>query len=241
MTKPLQPDVAFKREKGRPRNPGIERRILRVARSFFARRGLDGVSMDEIAWKAGTSKMTLYAYFRSKQDLFEAALHDMLAHLPPATGLVPGDSGESIEEQLLVLARRVNRLLCSEGFELGRRALASDIRAPLRERIWKTAGLPYLRAIDGYLLVQARRGRLDLKGGRSVAPWFLTLIAGGEALRSQWRGGSCGLLEDDHLRNAVQLFIRGHAPQPGTPLSSCESDISVAIREGGPGFLGFAC
>jgi AcrR family transcriptional regulator len=212
MTKPSQPDVAFKRKMGRPKSPDLERRILQAAGSFISGRGLDGVSMDEIAWKAGISKTTLYVYFRSKQDLFEAVLHDLLAHLPPATGLVPGDSSAPIEEQLLVLAKRVNRLLSSAEFELGRRALASDIPVPLRERIWKTAGLPYLLAIEEYLLVQAGHGRLDLKGSRSAASWFLALVAGGEALRSQWFGASRGLLKDDHLRRAVQVFIRGHAP-----------------------------
>lgn len=220
MTQASQPDVAFKRKMGRPKSPDIKRRILQAAGSFISRRGLDGVSVDEIAWKAGISKATLYVYFRSKQDLFEAVLQDLLAHLPSAAGLIPTDSNDPIEEQLVVIAKRVNRLLSSTDFELVRRALASDMPAPLRERIWKTAGLPYLRAIDEYLLVQARSGRLDLKGSRAPASWFLALVAGGEALRSQWFGASCGLLKDDRLRRAVQVFISGHAPKPGTSLSS---------------------
>lgn len=212
MPRPLQPHATRKR--GRPRSPEIERRVLRVAQAFIAGCGLDGVAMNEIAWKAGTSKATIYLHFRSKQDLFEAALEDLLTQLPPATQLTPHGSSEPIADQLLAIAKQVNQLLSSASFQLFRRALASNIPTPLRERIWKRAGLPYLQAIEDYLLVQASRGLLELKDSRSAASWFLALVAGGEALRSQWSGSSFGLIEDDDLREAVRLFIRGHTPQP---------------------------
>ena len=170
--------------------------------------------MGEMARHAGTSKATIYFYFRSKQELFKAALDDLLSRLPAATELVPASSDESISEQLLVVAKRVNHLLSSMSFELVRRTLASDIAAPLRERIWKAAGLPYFEAINGYLLVQADRGALNLKDSRSAASLFIALIAGGKALHSQLSGSSFGFIEEDHLREAVELFIKGHTAQP---------------------------
>lgn len=170
--------------------------------------------MDEIRREAGTSKTTVYLYFRSKQDLFNAALEDLLAQLPPATDLAPEVSNDPIEEELLVIARRVNRLLSSASFEFVRCALASNIPTPLRERIWTTAGLPYFQAIDDYLFVQDRRGILDLPDSRSATCLFLALIAGGDALRLRWAGATFGLVEDDYLRDAVQMFVRRHAAQP---------------------------
>jgi AcrR family transcriptional regulator len=170
--------------------------------------------MSEVARQAGASKATVYFYFTSKQELFKAALDDLLSRLPAATALVPASSEESISEQLLVVAKRVNQLLSSMSFELVRRTLASDIAAPLRERIWKAAGLPYFEAINDYLLVQADRGALNLKDSRSAASLFIALIAGGKALHSQLSGSSFGFIEEDHLREAVELFIKGHAPQP---------------------------
>ena len=48
------------------------RQILNGAREVFLTMGFDGASMSEIARKAGVSKGTLYVYFTSKEQLFEA-------------------------------------------------------------------------------------------------------------------------------------------------------------------------
>jgi AcrR family transcriptional regulator len=211
---PSSQSKAFKPARGRPRNPDIARRIVQVAQLFFARRGFDDVAMDEIARQAGTSKSTIYFYFRDKQELFKAAVDDLLLQLPPAADLTPAGSDASISEHLLVVAKRINQLLSSLSFELVRRTLASEITAPLRERIWKTAGLPYFEAINDYLAAQADRGALSLKDTRSAASLFIALIAGGKALHSQLSGSSFGFIEEDHLREAVALFVKGHAAQP---------------------------
>ena len=213
MTSSLQPQVR-KSQRGRPRNADIERRILQVAQLFFAQRGFDDVAMDDIARESGTTKSTVYTHYRSKQALAKAALDDLLARLPPATDLTPAGSDDPIREQLLVVARRVNTLLSSMSFELLRRTLASDITTPLRERIWNTAVRPYFEAISDYLLVQAGRGALVLEDGRSATSLFVALIAGGKALHSQLSGSSFGFIEEDHLREAVELFIKGHSAQP---------------------------
>jgi len=196
--------------RGRPRSPDIERRIIQVAQLFFAHRVFDEVAMDEIAREAGTSKSTIYLYFRSKQELFNAALDSLLAQLPPATELTRTSADGLISEQLLIVARRVNQLLSSIAFELIRRTLASNISTSIRVRIWKAAGLPYFEAITDYLVAQADRGALTLSDARSATSMFIGLIAGGKALHSQLSGSSFCFIEEDNLREAVELFVRGH-------------------------------
>lgn len=44
--------------------------ILEAARGLFLTGGLDGVSADEIAAEAECSKATVYAYFRSKEEIY---------------------------------------------------------------------------------------------------------------------------------------------------------------------------
>lgn len=75
-------------------------RILRAAKSEFARLGLAGARVDEIAKKAAANKRMIYHYFGSKDDLFrvvlEAAYLDIrhaeqalnLEDLDPETALV---------------------------------------------------------------------------------------------------------------------------------------------------------
>ncbi|MAW79571.1 MAG: hypothetical protein CMI63_04985 [Parvularcula sp.] len=69
--------------------------IVDAARKTFLTRGFDGASMDQIALVAGVSKRTVYNRFRSKEELFGAAImesckdylpvdvDDIEASLPP--------------------------------------------------------------------------------------------------------------------------------------------------------------
>jgi AcrR family transcriptional regulator len=51
-------------------------RIIQVARSVFYEVGYAGASMSMISSRLGGSKATLYAYFNSKEDLFEAIIRE---------------------------------------------------------------------------------------------------------------------------------------------------------------------
>ncbi len=48
--------------------------ILAAARSVMAQKGLDSLTMDDIAQAAGVAKGTLYLYFQSKDELIQALL-----------------------------------------------------------------------------------------------------------------------------------------------------------------------
>src|ERR1700753_1335102 len=48
--------------------------VLSVARQEFAKLGLAGARVDEIVRIAGVSKQVVYYYFKSKDELFKAAL-----------------------------------------------------------------------------------------------------------------------------------------------------------------------
>jgi AcrR family transcriptional regulator len=52
------------------------RQIMAAARELFLAQGFDAASMGEIARTAGVSKGTLYVYFDSKEQLFEAIVSD---------------------------------------------------------------------------------------------------------------------------------------------------------------------
>ena len=52
------------------------RQIMEGARTIFLSQGFDGASMNDIARVAGVSKGTLYVYFDSKEQLFEALIRE---------------------------------------------------------------------------------------------------------------------------------------------------------------------
>ena len=51
-----------------------EIRILEAAQALFGRYGLKKTSIEEIAKSAGLGKGTVYLYFRSKEEIFEAVV-----------------------------------------------------------------------------------------------------------------------------------------------------------------------
>ena len=66
------------RRRRRGRSEGAKRRqiIDGALRRFSWQRGFDAASMGEIAREAGVSKGTLYVYFKSKEELFEAIVEE---------------------------------------------------------------------------------------------------------------------------------------------------------------------
>lgn len=56
-------------------------KILEAATRIFARKGLSGATVDDIAGEAAVNKQRLYAYFGSKKSLFEAVLLDVFGRV----------------------------------------------------------------------------------------------------------------------------------------------------------------
>jgi AcrR family transcriptional regulator len=57
--------------------------ILSTAIDLFSRRGLNGVTIDEIAAAADVGKGTIYNYFATKEDIVVAFMADLEAHMAP--------------------------------------------------------------------------------------------------------------------------------------------------------------
>src|SRR3972149_158668 len=67
--------------------------IMAAAAKVFARQGLPGSSLDQVAREAGVTKGTIYLYYRSKEDLFLATLREKSAQAFMALGPAGGAEG----------------------------------------------------------------------------------------------------------------------------------------------------
>ena len=65
--------------KWRRRKDARPAEIVAAAYAVFAEKGFAGAKLDEIAARAGVSKGALYLYFETKQEIFEAVVHDAIA------------------------------------------------------------------------------------------------------------------------------------------------------------------
>lgn len=66
-------------------------RLLDAAYDEFVERGLAGARVDRIASHAAANKQAIYAYFGSKDALFDAVLDDRLRDLSDLVPFTPGD------------------------------------------------------------------------------------------------------------------------------------------------------
>ena len=104
--------------------------IVKAARNTFLARGFDAASMDHIALTAGVSKRTVYNRFRSKEELFGAAITETCQNLLPVN---VDDIEATLEprELLLELSRQVVRgILQPDALSLRRIAAFEAERTP---------------------------------------------------------------------------------------------------------------
>jgi TetR/AcrR family transcriptional regulator len=100
-------------------------RILQVAIEQFAEKGFAAVRIDEVATAAGANKQLIYYYFRSKAELYDAALEHMVQETTKMWDSL--DSAPSLEAALWRLGEwdefnaHWRRLLAWEGLEYAKR------------------------------------------------------------------------------------------------------------------------
>src|SRR5215468_4716735 len=86
------------------------RQIIDGACRVFLDRGFDAASMGEIARQARVSKGTLYVYFKSKEELFEAIVGEQCN--AQAEQIFSLDGEAAIESELQRLGEGLTRFLC---------------------------------------------------------------------------------------------------------------------------------
>lgn len=80
------------RRPGRPRSAEAERAILDATLELLAEQGLEGVTMEAAAARAGVSKATIYRRWRSRLEMIEAAFQSIDREVRIVeTGSVRGD------------------------------------------------------------------------------------------------------------------------------------------------------
>jgi AcrR family transcriptional regulator len=97
MTTTESSEVAARRP-GRPRSAECDRVILEAALAEYAAHGLEGMSVDAVAARAGVSKATIYRRYPSKVELVVAAAFEIAEDKAPKpdTGSLRGDITASL-------------------------------------------------------------------------------------------------------------------------------------------------
>jgi AcrR family transcriptional regulator len=109
--------------RGRPRSVKAHEAILKAAAELLLEHGLDAVSMDAVAARAGVSKATIYRWWPTKQTLALDALYTEWTAVAP----VPKDTG-SLRGDLLELTSPWARLVSAQPYARLIAALLAETR-----------------------------------------------------------------------------------------------------------------
>ena len=124
-----------------PAQPPVRTRILDAAAFLFYSEGIRAVSADRIIAAAGTTKVTFYRYFHTKEDLVVAYLQAQSERIRTAAGNLSPDPCTG----LLELAKAMGAETCLPGFRgcpfINAAAEYPDAGSPVRSvvrdhRLW---------------------------------------------------------------------------------------------------------
>ena len=134
---------ALEQEAGAATDGSAKRRqIMEGGRQVFLSAGFDGASMNDIARAAGVSKGTLYAYFNSKDHLFEAIIRAEKAQA--AERLCAFRREGNAREMLTDFGVRLMQRICEPGtLALARVVIAAAEKFPNVGRAFYEAGPLY--------------------------------------------------------------------------------------------------
>jgi AcrR family transcriptional regulator len=174
---PVSPPIRRKDGRGRPSTPFIRERILLSAVELFAEREFELVLIDEVAAHAGVGKGSVYRQFKSKEELYAAAVIDGFTELRrEIRSALAGCT--SMREQIATIVRHSLRFFWSRRQFF---ALLRDPKAlrPSQERQYQAQRNDLSQLISGVLDDGIKRG--------AMRPGIDTRIAA-ESLLGMMRG-----------------------------------------------------
>jgi AcrR family transcriptional regulator len=169
--------------------------------------------MDAIAREAGTTKMSLYGRFDSKEELFISVLH--WATERPDWPLPEPDPPDldDLEGALTAIAHTARqRALDPQMVQLGRIAVAQAARFPDLARREAIAFWPRQKLVADLLRRHAATGAIVADDPDILAEHFLGMVAGMPARLASYGVVRDPADQDRHTQTAIELFVRSLCP-----------------------------
>lgn len=183
------------------------RQIIAGARAIFLTQGFDAASMGEIAREAGVSKGTLYAYFDSKEALFQAIVHEQC--LRQAEQVFEFDLADrDVEAVLTRLGNGFASFLCEPArISAVRIVIGISERMPaIGRQFYETGPLTGIGRLAAYLDAQVAAGILEIEDTQIVAAQFLESCAA--TLLKPMLFGSAEVPSRERIERVVSIAVR---------------------------------
>jgi AcrR family transcriptional regulator len=192
---------------GRSSEGPKRRQIIDGACRVFLERGFDAASMGEIAREAGVSKGTLYVYFKSKEELFEAIVEGQCS-LQGEQIFAFDANDRDVEAVLTRLGDAFVRFMCrTRGISPLRTVIAIADRMPeLGAKFYQSGPARGISTLKAYLEGQVAAGVLKPHDCEVVAAQFID-----SCLSMTFKPmlfNAAGPPTDEHIRRVVRTAVR---------------------------------
>jgi AcrR family transcriptional regulator len=179
MGNPAEGQVTLEGRPGAEEFPldGAKRRqILEGARRVFLQDGFDGASIGDIVRAAGVSKGTLYAYFPSKERLFEALVFENYRKQAEALYLLDTDDLDARRTLFKLGVSFLEMLTKPEAIAFLRIVIGASAKFPEIGRAFYKAGPAYgFERLGGHLARLTEENILAVDDAELAAQQFLAL------------------------------------------------------------------
>lgn len=190
-------------------------RILAAATELFGRRGVDAVSLDEIAAAVGVRKQTLLYWFATRDELVDAVFADAVAQLgaviEAAVRAAPDEPLARVDSVVCAVFRAAVRTPALLGLMRELSRLPEARAARLREQL-----VPLVDRAVAYLGAEMDAGRVRRGDPRLVASLAAATVTGiatdPETLRAV--GWQPDVAELRRLRAELRAFLRAALTPP---------------------------
>jgi len=190
--------------------------ILEAAGRLFLENGYGAVSMDAVARTANVSKATLYAHFRSKDELFAAMIACECRNQMGALSCEEVSRMDAADALRMIGRRYLGLILSGKALAAYRVVVAEAHRFPELARAFYESGPARSHAqMVAFLRDAERRGALRVPDPDLAAEQFFGLLKGNThtcVVLGIGAGPSAETL-DRLVDGAVSLFVRAYAAE----------------------------
>ena len=184
-------------------------RILDAAIDLFGARGVDAVSLDEIARDVGVRKQTVLYWFASKDELVDAVLESVATELVVVIDAAIRNASDDPLERIDAVVRAVFRPAVRRPALLGLVREISRLPAAQADRL-RVRVQPLVERATAYLRLEMDKGHLRCADPGLIAALGYATVTGiatePQALAAVgWQPTAVGLR---HLRDELRAYLR---------------------------------
>lgn len=187
--------------------------LMEGARRAFLEHGFDGASIGDIVRAAGISKGTLYAYFPSKEKLFETlVIEDRRKHSEAIC--VKDDAGDDVPAVLAQLGHNLLDMLSQpDTVAFVRIVIGASAKFPEIGRAFYEAGPAQgIARLSSYLQRMTDKGILEISDPERAARHYLDLCKSGLHIRMlfSYAGPPSAEEIERNVESAIEVFLKAY-------------------------------